>query len=175
MNITTTYQTLDVHACELWLNPTTIGILSLAVLIGWILSLTFHPTVMILMPAGWFYSWGRGSGDANLLLCQIAGIGFIILWTIGTMLPFFWLLNYMNWLRVDALEEMVGMDLSHHGGKAYDYSEPKQEDVDRLQDSSTRRRAVGRQTPLAMEPALSAGDFPDSPVQADAQKGYYVH
>ena len=83
------------------------------------------------------------------------------------MLPFFWLLNYMNWLRVDALEEMVGMDLSHHGGKAYDYSEPRQEDIDRLQDSSTRIRAARRQIPLATEPVLPAGDLSDSPDQVD--------
>ena len=29
---------------------------------------------------GWFYSWGRGSGDGILLACQIIGILFTIGW-----------------------------------------------------------------------------------------------
>jgi Amt family ammonium transporter len=34
--------------------------------------------------------------------------------------------------RVDALEEEVGLDISHHRGAAYDYSGPKEEDVQEL-------------------------------------------
>ncbi len=64
---------------------------------------------------GWFYSWGRGSGDAKLLLCQLIGLLFIIGWTIGVMLPFFMLLNYVGVLRADSLEELVGLDVSYHG------------------------------------------------------------
>lgn len=36
---------------------------------------------------GWFYSWGRGSGDANLLLAEVCGILFIIAWTCVIMIP----------------------------------------------------------------------------------------
>ncbi len=93
---------------------------------------------------GWFYSWGKGSGDANLLLCQIAGVAFIILWTVGIMLPFFSLLHIFNFLRIDPLEEKVGMDLSHHKGSAYDYSGPAKSDVDnyRLDHSIRKEKSI---------------------------------
>lgn len=65
---------------------------------------------------GWFYSWGRGSGDAKLLACQVLTVLFIIGWVLFTMLPFFIWLNYKGWLRSDSLEELVGLDISYHGG-----------------------------------------------------------
>lgn len=64
---------------------------------------------------GWFYSWGRGSGDARLLACQVVGLLFIIGWTVGIMLPFFVVLNYLGAFRADSLEELVGLDISYHG------------------------------------------------------------
>eukprot|EP00526_Cylindrotheca_closterium_P028492 CAMPEP_0113635620 /NCGR_PEP_ID=MMETSP0017_2-20120614/18570_1 /TAXON_ID=2856 /ORGANISM="Cylindrotheca closterium" /LENGTH=76 /DNA_ID=CAMNT_0000546413 /DNA_START=18 /DNA_END=245 /DNA_ORIENTATION=- /assembly_acc=CAM_ASM_000147 len=33
------------------------------------------------------------------------------------MLPFFVWLNYKGWLRSDSLEELVGLDISYHGGE----------------------------------------------------------
>ena len=68
--------------------------------------------------AGWFYSWGRGSSDATLLGAQIVGLLFIIGWVAILMFPFFILLNYMGWFRADSLEELVGLDISYHGGRA---------------------------------------------------------
>eukprot|EP00542_Grammatophora_oceanica_P010550 CAMPEP_0194037978 /NCGR_PEP_ID=MMETSP0009_2-20130614/10268_1 /TAXON_ID=210454 /ORGANISM="Grammatophora oceanica, Strain CCMP 410" /LENGTH=569 /DNA_ID=CAMNT_0038680331 /DNA_START=159 /DNA_END=1868 /DNA_ORIENTATION=- len=65
---------------------------------------------------GWFYSWGRGSADATLLACQLCGILFIIGWVFFLMFPFFIWLNYMGWFRADSLEELVGLDISYHGG-----------------------------------------------------------
>ncbi len=64
---------------------------------------------------GWFYSWGRGSGDASLLGCQIIGILFIIGWVCVIMTPFFIALNYFGMFRADGLEEVVGLDISYHG------------------------------------------------------------
>jgi Amt family ammonium transporter len=64
---------------------------------------------------GWFYSWGRGSGDFALMACQITGLISIILWTVVIMTPFFFILNYMGLFRSDALEEIVGLDISFHG------------------------------------------------------------
>lgn len=66
---------------------------------------------------GWFYSWGRGSGDATLLACQVLTVLFILGWVLFTMLPFFVWLNYKGWLRSDSLEELVGLDISYHGGE----------------------------------------------------------
>ena len=65
---------------------------------------------------GWFYEWGRGSGNFNLLGCQLVGALFIVAWVSAIMLPFFIVLNYLGWFRADALEEIVGLDVSYHGG-----------------------------------------------------------
>jgi Amt family ammonium transporter len=64
---------------------------------------------------GWFYSFSRGSGDFSLLACQLAGLAFILAWTTAIMLPFFFVLNYMGLFRSNALEEIVGLDVSYHG------------------------------------------------------------
>ena len=66
--------------------------------------------------AGWFYSLGSGSFNARLLANQIVVVLFILGWTMFTMLPFFVWLNYKGWLRADSLEELVGLDISYHGG-----------------------------------------------------------
>jgi hypothetical protein len=41
---------------------------------------------------------------------------FIFGWTFFTMFPFFIWLNYKGWFRADSLEELVGLDISYHGG-----------------------------------------------------------
>lgn len=71
---------------------------------------------------GWFYHWGEGSGNANLLLAEFCGILFIIAWTIGTMGPFFYTLDFLGLFRVSHIEEVVGLDESCHKGSAYDIS-----------------------------------------------------
>jgi ammonia channel protein AmtB len=65
---------------------------------------------------GLFYSFGNGGADGRLLLSQIVAILFIMGWTFFTMMPFFIWLNYRGWLRADSLEELVGLDMSYHGG-----------------------------------------------------------
>lgn len=66
--------------------------------------------------AGWFYSWGMGSADARLLACQLVGILFTIGWVLITMFPFFWALHFFGYLRADALEEVIGLDVAYKGG-----------------------------------------------------------
>lgn len=66
--------------------------------------------------SGIFYEWWNGTSDATLLGTQLIGIVFIISWVSAMMLPFFFVLDYMNWLRCDALEEIVGLDAHEHGG-----------------------------------------------------------
>jgi Amt family ammonium transporter len=84
---------------------------------------------------GLFYSWSRGNSDANLLLCQFCEVLFIIGWVCVVMIPFFSILNYLRLFRVDPLEELVGLDISHHRGAAYDLGGPNAEDVEKLNDS----------------------------------------
>ena len=80
--------------------------------------------------AGWFYSWAQESGDANLLLCQVMGVLFIIGWTSIVMVPFFLILRLCNLLRVDPEEEKKGLDISHHKGSAYNMNEVELIEVD---------------------------------------------
>jgi len=84
---------------------------------------------------GWFY----GFDDANLLLVQVCSILWICGWVFATMTPFFYVLNVLGMFRVDALEEEVGLDISHHRGAAYDLSAPKKEDVEELMEVRASR------------------------------------
>jgi Amt family ammonium transporter len=88
---------------------------------------------------GWFFSWGKGSSDANLLLAQVCAVGFVCGWVFFLMTPFFLVLNALGMFRVDALEEEVGLDISHHRGGAYDLSAPKKEDVEELMEVRASR------------------------------------
>jgi len=67
-----------------------------------------------------------------VLVNQILCVLFILGWVSVTMVPFFFVLKALNMLRVDPLEEEVGLDISHHGGAAYDMTGPKKEDVEEL-------------------------------------------
>lgn len=78
---------------------------------------------------GWFYD----PNDGRLLASQIVGVLFILGWTFFTMFPFFLLLDYFSCLRVNALEELVGLDASYHGGmpptKLFDQDSSASEDA----------------------------------------------
>ena len=52
---------------------------------------------------GWFYEWGRGSGDFTLLGIQLLAVLYVIGWT-GIMMGFFFsVLHYFDLLRIDPL------------------------------------------------------------------------
>lgn len=57
-------------------------------------------------------------GDGKLLAAGLVLILAIVGWVLGHMLPFFWAMRFMGLLRVDADDEMAGLDVSHHGGSA---------------------------------------------------------
>lgn len=90
--------------------------------------------------AGWFYEWGRGSADFTLLGNQIVSMLFIIGWTAVMMGALFLALQYFNLLRMDVLEEQVGMDVSRHKGRAYEIEQPHEDDV---RDLELRRSTHG--------------------------------
>ena len=81
---------------------------------------------------GWFYEWGQGSGDGNLLAAQICGCLWVTGWVCATMIPFLLLVNMLGWFRVDTIEEEVGLDISHHKGAAYDLSGPDESTVEKF-------------------------------------------
>mmetsp|Transcript_768 Transcript_768/g.1129 ORF Transcript_768/g.1129 Transcript_768/m.1129 type:complete len:520 (-) Transcript_768:321-1880(-) len=98
---------------------------------------------------GWFYEWGRGSANFTLMGCQLVGICFIVGWVTVLMMPFFLLLNYMGWFRSDALEEVVGLDISYHGGSSNNVGEVKSEYLDafrKRRDEQIRQRSGQRFT-----------------------------
>ncbi|KAL2622276.1 hypothetical protein R1flu_002481 [Riccia fluitans] len=76
------------------------------------------------------YGPGRGhglfmGGGGKLLAAQIIEIFVIIGWVSATMGPLFFLLKKFNLLRISAEDEMSGMDLTRHGGSAYNIEEPE--------------------------------------------------
>ena len=60
---------------------------------------------------GFFYSLADGHSDGRLLAAQVCGLAFVIGWTSVLMVPFFLMLNWVGWLRTEAVEEIVGLDL----------------------------------------------------------------
>jgi ammonium transporter, Amt family len=91
---------------------------------------------------GWFYEWGRGSGNFSLLGTHICAVLFIFGWTAVMMGSYFYLLNALGWLRVDPLEEEAGMDISRHKGAAYDISPVHDDSVSKLNASRHSQKPV---------------------------------
>ncbi|BBN18768.1 ammonium transporter, Amt family [Marchantia polymorpha subsp. ruderalis] len=70
------------------------------------------------------YGPGRGhgllmGGGGRLLAAQLVEIVVVIGWVTVTMVPCFWFLNRSNLLRISSADEIAGMDLTSHGGRAY--------------------------------------------------------
>lgn len=59
-------------------------------------------------------------GGGNLLGAAVVLIIAITAWVLGHMFPFFYLMKMLGLLRVDEAEERMGLDVSHHGGSAYE-------------------------------------------------------
>ena len=59
-------------------------------------------------------------GGGKLLACQVVGLVVISLWVFAMMLPFFLILKKAGMLRVEINEEEAGLDISKHGGAAYE-------------------------------------------------------
>jgi hypothetical protein len=61
------------------------------------------------------------------LACQVIEILFIVGWVSIIMTPFFLVLNYFGYFRSDALDEVVGLDVSYHeADTAKTYRDQKQ-------------------------------------------------
>ena len=89
--------------------------------------------------SGWFYEWGQGSGNFTLMGIQIIAVLFVFGWTSVTMGVYFYVLNIFGLLRIDPLEEEVGMDISRHKGSCYDMAPASEEKV---QELNTSRRKM---------------------------------
>jgi Ammonium Transporter Family len=89
--------------------------------------------------AGLFYTFKTGI-DFTLLVNQIVELFFIMGWTFATMFPFFMWLNYMGWFRSDSLEELVGLDISYHGGNQYEEEMVQEEIIKAFAEKKGLRR-----------------------------------
>lgn len=72
---------------------------------------------------GLFYPGGGG----RLFACQVIGVLVIFGWITGMMVPLFFTLKMFNLLRISAEEEQAGLDVSKHGGSAYNVEDKKKE------------------------------------------------
>eukprot|EP00884_Botryococcus_braunii_P009049 jgi/Botrbrau1/18145/Bobra.53_1s0016.2 len=60
-------------------------------------------------------------GHGYLLGAQLIYAIWVAAWVLANMLPFFWVLKRLNLFRVPQDEEAMGLDISKHGGSAYDH------------------------------------------------------
>lgn len=109
---------------------------------------------------GWFYHWGNGSGDFTLMGIQLLAVLFIFGWTFVIMGIWFYGLNLLGWLRIDPLEEEVGMDISRHKGAAYDIVAAPEASVDALNQSRSNRGTKKSKTDSAEDPVAVASGAP---------------
>ena len=71
------------------------------------------------------------------------------------MIPYFILLNVLGLFRVDALEEEVGLDISHHKGAAYDMSGPSEAAAEKFEISRSQRKL---EIPVDVAPATAPAE-----------------
>lgn len=95
--------------------------------------------------AGIFYG-----GDGSFLGNQIYGMFVYSAWTLGTSGVMFFTLMQIGWFRVSEEEENLGVDVSHHGGKAYPI-----DDTHLLADSSPATSTTNEQEQKLEEPLMT--------------------
>jgi len=99
-----------------------------------------HLTKAYAMESHGHYGLIYNPGDWSLFACQICGVLWVFAWVAAIMTPYFHLLNVLGLFRVDALEEEVGLDISHHKGSAYDLSGPTAEVIEKYDISVSQRK-----------------------------------
>jgi len=109
---------------------------------------------------GWFYEWGRGSGNFTLIGIQLIGVTFVLGWTSCIFTPFCLILKYLDLLRIDPLEEEVGMDMSRHKGSAYE-SGPASESSMKELNLSRSGTHLGKSKSITGK-SIKTVDVPDS-------------
>lgn len=77
-------------------------------------------------------------GSGAQLGIQLLGIVTIALWTTILSSMMFFALKQADWLRVPHMEEVQGLDLSHHDGHAYNFDNSKNLNKVNPQEPSTK-------------------------------------
>ncbi|PXF47143.1 Ammonium transporter 1 member 2 [Gracilariopsis chorda] len=65
------------------------------------------------------YHGGLYGGGGRLFVANLASVAVIMVWTVGLVLPLFVLMRVLGILRISPEEEIIGNDVSKHGGVAY--------------------------------------------------------
>jgi ammonium transporter, Amt family len=115
---------------------------------------------------GWFWEWGMGSANFTLIGIQLIAVLWIFSWTTFTMGSYFYCLKIMGWLRIDPLEEEVGMDISRHKGAAYDIPEVNDDSVKLLHSSRSGSKHAIAPAKVTEEPAAMETPKDDGQVEA---------
>lgn len=89
--------------------------------------------------SGFFYS-----PSGSLLPAQLTGIVFIMMWTLCTTVPFFTFLDYLDLFRVNALEEIVGLDMSYLHQEAVPNENEEPSDDEEVRLAAYRQRFAER-------------------------------
>lgn len=79
--------------------------------------------------SGLFYTLTHGGVDGTLLAAQVLAILFIFFWAAALMLPFFYIMNHLNWFRADTLEEIAGLDARYNHAQQEDHEEVRKKIV----------------------------------------------
>jgi len=98
---------------------------------------------------GWFFD----ANDPMLLLIELIQVGFILGWTLATMLPFFIILRCCGLFRADAIEEEVGLDISHHRGAGYTMDGPGAGAVEAFNNSKHGGKSGYKLEPEVYDPS----------------------
>jgi hypothetical protein len=77
---------------------------------------------------GIFYA----SASESLMPAHLTGVAFILGWTFVTTFPFFLLLDYFGLFRVNALEELVGLDMTYIHLEGLNEEEPEDDEAVRM-------------------------------------------
>mmetsp|Transcript_6405 Transcript_6405/g.11569 ORF Transcript_6405/g.11569 Transcript_6405/m.11569 type:complete len:509 (+) Transcript_6405:101-1627(+) len=95
--------------------------------------------------------------NGNLLLANFVGYICIIVWTSGLLAPFFLLLKVTNLLRIPVEDELIGNDISKHGGSAYP------------EDGVDAANKMGAKDLAGMRDNLGVDDSLKKPAEGEAQ------
>ena len=102
--------------------------------------------------AGLFYA-ANHDGGADLLWCQLLAVVLVVAWVSCIMYPFFLMLNKFGLFRVSQIDEEVGLDISKHGGAAYEMSGPS---ADALKDFQDKMSNSGHGPSKSNKPSTGA-------------------
>jgi Amt family ammonium transporter len=83
-----------------------------------------EPTDFIFTDSGHKYWGGFYDGGGRLFGAQVIAMLAIFAWVSIVCIPLFGILKITGLFRVSEEEEVVGMDISHHGGSAYEWQMP---------------------------------------------------